>query len=396
MPRRALLKPSKRQSRIRAGLAPWVVNVPPELSEVRRREQLFFDTEKEAKAECEKLKARRDNFGTVLKKLSAHEIHEAAKAYELLHNHPGITLSNAVRGYLDVVADRSKSVSWERCFAEYEALPKKRSRKYLKDVADAKASTKALNDKLLVDIAGDGVNAQLSDLAASTRNARLRILRAVFNVGIKRRWLTQNPVDQLDFADLGTSEVEIFSPDETKKFLEAVQQNAVELLPYFTLGFFCGVRPDGELPKLQWSDVKLTEKTVVIRPEVAKGGRRRRFVTISPNAIAWLRAYQLAGGKRDGPVTPYKKSQLTKKRRELQAAAGLTRWIQQGMRHSFCSYWLAAHEDVNRLVLQSGHTDAQTMWEFYHRGTTKAVAKKFWKIRPQKTAKNVIPFEKTA
>ena len=48
MPRRALLKPSKRQSRLRDSLAPWVVNVPSELSEQGRREQLFFDTEKEA------------------------------------------------------------------------------------------------------------------------------------------------------------------------------------------------------------------------------------------------------------------------------------------------------------------------------------------------------------
>jgi hypothetical protein len=24
------------------------------------------------------------------------------------------------------------------------------------------------------------------------------------------------------------------------------------------------------------------------------------------------------------------------------------RWIQQGMRHSFCSYWLAEHEDIDR------------------------------------------------
>ena len=115
------------------------------------------------------------------------------------------------------------------------------------------------------------------------------------------------------------------------------------------------IRPDGELPKLQWSDVKLAEKTVVIRPEVAKGGRRRRFVAISPNAIAWLRVYQLAGGRREGPVTPYEKSQLTKKRRELQSTAGLSRWIQQGMRHSFCSYWLAAYEREQARAAERPH-----------------------------------------
>ena len=136
------------------------------------------------------------------------------------------------------------------------------------------------------------------------------------------------------------------------------------------------------MPKLQWSDVKLAEKTVVIRPEVAKGGRRRRFVAISPNAIAWLRVYQLAGGRREGPVTPYEKSQLTKKRRELQSTAGLSRWIQQGMRHTFCSAWLALHGDVNKLVLLSGHDSPDVMWRCYHRGMKKAAAERFWSITP--------------
>jgi hypothetical protein len=39
------------------------------------------------------------------------------------------------------------------------------------------------------------------------------------------------------------------------------------------------------------------------------------------------------------------------------AQAKVTRWPNQGMRHSYCSYWLALHKDVNELVLQSGHKD---------------------------------------
>ena len=40
------------------------------------------------------------------------------------------------------------------------------------------------------------------------------------------------------------------------------------------------------------------------------------------------------------------------------------------MRHSYCSYWLAANNsDVDRLVLQSGHEDERTLWEHYYRPT---------------------------
>jgi hypothetical protein len=45
-----------------------------------------------------------------------------------------------------------------------------------------------------------------------------------------------------------------------------------------------------------------------------------------------------------------------------QIAAGLERWVHQGMRHTYCSNWLALHKDVNKLVLMTGHDSVDTMW----------------------------------
>ncbi len=145
------------------------------------------------------------------------------------------------------------------------------------------------------------------------------------------------------------------------------------------LGFFCGIRPEGELSKLAWSDLRFDKDKaqVVIRPEVSKT-HRRRFIDVSANAIEWLR---LAGIKKDGLVLPLADITLRRKRRDMCKNLGI-RWIQQGMRHSFCSYWLAIHEDADKLVLQSGHTDAQTMWEHYHAGVTRESAQRFWSIVP--------------
>jgi integrase len=115
---------------------------------------------------------------------------------------------------------------------------------------------------------------------------------------------------------------------------------------------------------------------------VSKTGRRR-FVDISDNALAWLEAYRAKGGSFTGKIDSLAKSTSTKRRRELQPVAKIKRWIQQGMRHSYCSYWLAKHKDVNKLVLQSGHDDADTMWRNYYRAVTEAEAEKFWAIIPQ-------------
>jgi hypothetical protein len=66
------------------------------------------------------------------------------------------------------------------------------------------------------------------------------------------------------------------------------------------------------------------------------------------------------------------------------------------MRHSFCSYWLALHEDIDRLVIQSGHESKEVMWRNYYRATTKAKAEKFWSINPTTEQSNVVPFSDAA
>jgi hypothetical protein len=58
----------------------------------------------------------------------------------------------------------------------------------------------------------------------------------------------------------------------------------------------------------------------------------------------------------------------------------------------------AVHQDINKLVLQSGNDSVDTMWRHYHRGTMQAEAKNFWKIRPPrlKPTTNVIPLAQVA
>jgi integrase len=67
------------------------------------------------------------------------------------------------------------------------------------------------------------------------------------------------------------------------------------------------------------------------------------------------------------------------------------------MRHSFCLYWLVAHDnDVDTLVVQSGHESKEVMWNNYYAAATKEEAAKFWAITPPRKARNVVLFKKEA
>ena len=100
----------------------------------------------------------------------------------------------------------------------------------------------------------------------------------------------------------------------------------------------------------------------------------------------------------EGRIVPFSPSVLRKKRRaNWKAAAGEpARWIKQGMRHTFCSNWLAVNPNADELVLLSGHSDKKTMWERYHKGVKKAEGQRFWSIMPPADLANVVAFQKEA
>jgi integrase len=388
MGRAPILKPVKNTG---PEAAQWRVNVPAELSETGKRQRLFFPTHKHAQAECERLKARKHNFGASLERLSASQIVEAAQAFELLEDHPQVSLKDAVRAYLEMLTARAKSISLAKLFELYLAVKTARTPKYLRALRNTRDRFEKLHVLLVCDITPADLEAILTRMPEGSRNAVMRHLRAVFRFGVKRGVLASDPIARLDFAERPRKEVETVSVDHVSKMLGHALENDLELLPFLVLGFFCGIRPDGELQKLLWTDVDLTDAIVTIRPAVSKT-RRRRFIELSENAKAWLEQYQLRGGSRERLVVRYSPQQLRTRRRANREAAGITNWPQQGMRHSFCSYWLAQHGDVNKLVLLTGHDDPDTMWRHYHRGTKKTDAEKFWAIKPLVMQPNIVAF----
>jgi integrase len=390
MPAAASLTPKLIKSRERIGKAPWCLTVPPYLSPTGRQQRLFFPSKKAAALEAEKLKCRADNFGISLTTLTPARIAEAAEAYNLLQA-SGLSLLDAVRAGLKVHHARAASTPFAELFNRFIDAKAHRSLEYRRELGWTRDRFPQLHNRLASDITASELERILKPLSPGARNPVMRYLRAVFNYGIKRGLVSENPISRLDFIERPRREVEVIPNECVARMLEHALADDLALLPFLVLGFFSGIRPDGELQKLVWSDIHLADQTVVIRSEVSKT-RRRRFPELSQNAVAWLEAYQQRGGQTLGKVVTYAESELRRKRKANQIAARLDRWVHQGMRHTFCSNWLALHKDINKLVLLSGHDSVDSMWRHYHRGVTEADAQKFWTINPSQSANNVVPF----
>jgi integrase len=373
--------------------SPWCLNVPASISDNGKRQRLFFETKEQAESQIMSIRNRRMTFGETLEKLSPARASEALAAYRLLEGHD-VSLLDAVSGFLAVHKDRNASIPFLDLFNSFLDAKKDRDPQYLRELRITRDRWPELHTKLVCDITHRDLEPILNKLSAGARNPVMRYLRAVFNHGIKRGFVSENPVNGLDFERRKRKEDETLTNGQVKPMLENALAEDLQLLPFLVLGLFCGICPDGELQKLEWSDIDLNDKVVTIRPEISKTNRRR-FVDLSENAKAWLQTFINRTGAPSGRVVTYNESELRARRTANRKAAGIDRWIQQAMRHTYCSNWLAMHQDVNKLVLQSGHDSVDTMWRNYHKGTPKTEAEQFWAIRPPKQSgkRKIVPFK---
>ena len=395
MPRQSSLEPRYSQSRAKSGRKAWFILIPPHLSETGKEQRLSYETKKAAMLDAQRLQRRSDNFGLSLNALTPVRIALASEAFNLV-DPLGLDLLSVIRDGLFVHEQRTASIPFLELFNLYLGF-KPRDPEYRRALEWIRDRYPQLHKRLVCDITAADLERLLKPLSIGARQPIMRYWRAVFNLGEKRGFLPRgsSPINAMHFVCAPRKEVEIINNEHVAKMLEHALENDLELLPFLVLGFFCGIRPDGELPQVLWSDVHLGEKPeIIVRATVSKT-RRMRPIELSENAVSWLNAYRFRSGDMDGPIVKFNEHCLrTRRTANWQAAAGKgIKWIQDGMRHTFCSNWLAFHEKIDRLVLISGHDSVDTMWRHYYKGTTKADAAAFWNLYPPAiNPENVVSF----
>lgn len=383
MGRQAKLEPVRIESSLRN--KPWMLRIPPDLSQTGMREKLYFATEAEALIEANRLRGIRQVSERGATNLSGNQINDASLAFEKLQNFaPDLTLLEVVREWEKIYCQRNKSRTFRETRDEWFADPVNRvlSAKYLKSVEQYFERFAPLHDLLMCDIAPSDLSRIYNTFTPSSRNGAIGHLRGIFTFAVNKKYASENPFDGAKKVPLEKGEVEIFSNEEIAKLLNDALENDLDLLPYYVIGFFGGLRPEEELSKITWQDLSMKKSNVLVRAEIAKTGVRR-YVKLSENAIKWLEAYNLNGGEMDGFVAPEQNRETMMKRRARSVKRIGIKWIHDGMRHTYCSNWLATYKDIGLLREQSGHNDTHTLNRHYIRGIEEQDAKAFWAIQPE-------------
>lgn len=379
MPKRASLQP------IKCGpeTSPWMVNIPVRMSPTGKRQRFFFAAKGQAKTFADRQRIRVDNYGVKAMSLSPGQLEEAAAAFEEIKPF-GVSLREVVLDFIRRHKQRGNSIPLHNLFSAYVAVKKNRSESHLRDLKSTLRRMAALHDKLVCDITHREIDGALAGSTPASRNAHLRNLRAIFNYGIKKEYLIDNPIARLDFAEIERKQIEILAPEQAEKLMKLSDPG---LVPYMAIGLFAGVRPH-EIRRMEWRDVDLEKGEIVIRSEVAKT-RQKRAIAIEANLRAWLAPHK---GKDNAPiVSPVN---LRSRLRLVRKSAGFATWHQDIMRHSYASYWLARPgADHKTLMLALGHTTTAMLFEHYYGHASAPVAAKYWKIMPQaKSRRKIVPF----
>jgi integrase len=213
-----------------------------------------------------------------------------------------------------------------------------------------------------------------------------RVIHLFFEFAVARGYASDNPAASVETVKVRAGEIEIFTPSEIARLLAAASN---DFRPCLALGAFSGLR-SAEIERLQWNDVDLASRHIVIGASRAKTASRR-IIPICDNLAAWLAPY----ARKQGAVWPglhdaFYDEQLETARRTAVSADldnGVeslpdVKWKSNGLRHSYASYRFAQIADAGRVAAELGNS-AAVVHRHYRELVKPADAAKWFSIAPE-------------
>jgi len=325
------------------------------------------------------------------------EIHVAARAFaDAMKGLPaGTSLADAVRFF----AERHPSAGGRKLVPEVVA-------EYIHDRTAAGVSDIHQRDlRIRLGRFGDAFHVPITSVTAGMVNDYLKTLTnalngrpasprgranyraliiALFNFARLQRYVSRDHAAEI--ADVPVpkfrhGKVEVYHPEEFRRLLHAAGD---DLRPVLALGGFAGLRV-AELSRLDWRDVKLAERVIIVGDRIAKTASRR-VVPIGDALAAWLAPH----ARPFGPVSPAQGEargvgEALINRWARLAVRAKIKWKRNALRHSFGSYRLAVTADLARVSAEMG-TSPAIINEHYRALVTEAEGKAWFGLLPALTA----------
>ena len=179
------------------------------------------------------------------------------------------------------------------------------------------------------------------------------------------------------------TEVDIYTPDEMKRLLYTAIEHDVDFIPILVLCGLCGLRPseahgeDVDRPKLPWEAIDWSEEILHVLNQKVRT-KRPRAITMQKAAIQWLRPFK----NLKGAIWNWKTAH-DGRFAALRSKANV-RAIQDGLRHSYCSYRIKQLAGNLETLAEEMGNSPDEITRSYKRGVSVAESKRWFGILPPK------------
>lgn len=347
-------------------------------AEGKRGNLAYFRNKTEAQYACEKRNAEHRATGFMGRLSHAQRVEAEAcfaKCAAL-----GISLTSAVDSHIERTRALGLSSTVGAAYEHMMEAKRDRGKLYRTQLKNMLAPfLAAYRDRKLDDFSVDELDRFLASRggAPRSRNNLRGYLCILWNHSVKKGMAKENPAVATTLADVAPSEVSILEPKALRAMFDAAQEICPKSIAPLAIQAFAGLR-SAEVAKLDWGDVDLDERRIVVSARKAKT-RTRRIIPISDNLYAFLAPVAKDAGL---VVQACHRIEFPKIRAAVLARG--FRWGDNALRHSFVSYRLAQTGNENTTSLEAGHSPS-ILHKNYKGLVSAKAALAWWSIMPTST-----------
>ena len=343
----------------------WRVTVPAKFSDTGRRRDQYFDTKKSAEDFISETLGEREEHGK--QGVSSEERHWIKVARTELG-----TLDR-LRDVLDHWKLTGKDVSPVTAHDAAEAFIRDRESENLnpKTLDDIRWRLRRFGKHYgtaeLHSITLESIEAYLKTFPHGwSRKSHYKRLQPFLAFCKRQRWVMANPFEELQTPETSEETRIVYTPDNLKKLLQKAMATDGDVCRFIALSALAYFRTreivrrlDNE-PVLEWRDILWDRKEIHVREEVGKHTRHSSNERFIPIHSALEHVLTVAPAKKKtGRVVDCSMTAFQRRRDKVFEAAGVD-LIENGLRKSAISYWLAAHPEhgVEEVARYAGNSEA--------------------------------------
>jgi integrase len=211
-----------------------------------------------------------------------------------------------------------------------------------------------------------------------TFNSYLRVLRAVWNSAE----INPNIPKKVSYRNATPEEVAILTVEETRRLFSHGLKHMVWLMPRLAAEAFAGLRYSSAV-RLEKEDVNVSDRGILLPAKKLKTGMRtgrRHYIDGLPdNLWQWI---ELA----DHRTWSLSQRQYMRHKSRLFTDAKVPH-PKNCLRHSACTYHVAAFKDPGKTATMLCHTDQAMLWSNYNGRATQTSGVAYFAITPESCRK---------